>query len=48
MDIRKLRNLEQSRIKTNYSPIDDILDAIDIKYIENYLRKNKLENLNKK
>jgi len=28
------------------SSIDNILDAIDIKYIESYLRKKKLEKLN--
>ena len=45
----RFRYSEQSAQKiNNYNPIDDILDAIDIKYIESYLRKKKLEKLNKK
>jgi hypothetical protein len=34
-------------VQNQYNPIDEILDAIDIKYIENYIRKKKLKNLNK-
>jgi hypothetical protein len=32
----------------NYNPIDEILDAIDIKYIETYIRKKKIKNLETK
>jgi len=32
-------------IVDGYNPIDGILDAIDLKYLEKYIRKRKLEKI---
>jgi len=38
-----IRRMKMPKI---YNPIDDILDSIDIKYLEKYIRIKKLKQLN--